>query len=361
MVDGELVAALSITETISDPTANNLRTMRAAFCSAPGTIAVRDVAEPVLGAGEVLVQVRACGICGSDLHWFHGTLPAPAVCPGHEIAGEVVAGAPDVSGFSPGARVAVEPMVVCRECHYCRTGRPQLCPQLRIIGLRRPGGFAERVAVPAYALFALPDEIDWPLAALTEPTAVAVHAVRLGGVSLGHRVLVLGTGSLGLLCAFAARAAGAAEVLVSARYPQQRTMAERLGAAEAGRAADGSIAADLGADVVIETVGGSADTLGEAVRVVRPAGTVVVLGVFASPPPVPALALLAKEVRVMGSLMYDRTGARADFQIAVELIRQHRAVLVDLITHRMPLGDIQHAFVTASDKRAGAIKVVVLP
>lgn len=335
--------------------------MRAAFCSTPGAIGLRDVAEPVLGAGDVLVQVRACGICGSDLHWFHGALPVPAVCPGHEMAGEVVACGPDVQGFAPGARVAVEPMVVCRHCHYCRTGRPQLCPRLRVIGLRRPGGFADRVAAPAYALFVVPDEIDWPLAALAEPTAVAVHAVRLAGVSLGARVLILGAGTLGLLCALAARVAGAAEVLVSARYAHQLAMARRLGAAEPARVANGSIADDLAADVVIETVGGGADTLSDAVRVVRPAGTVVVLGVFASPPALPALALLAKEVRVIGSLMYDRTGPRADFQIAIDLIRQQRGVLADLVTHRVPLENIQQAFVTASDKRAGAIKVAVMP
>ena len=334
--------------------------MRAAFCSTPGTIELRDVTEPALGAGEVLVQVRACGICGSDLHWFHGALPPPAVCPGHEIAGEVVACAADGPQLAPGTRVAIEPMVVCRHCHYCRTGRPQLCPRLRIIGLRRAGGFAERVAVPAYALFPVADDVDWPLAALTEPTAVAVHAVRLAGVSLGQGVLVLGAGTVGLLCAFAARAAGAAEVLVSARYPHQYAMAQRLGATAAPVAADGTIRADLGVDVVMETVGGAADTLGEAVRLVRPAGTVVVLGVFSTPPELPALALLEKEVRVVGSLMYDHTGPRPDFQIAIELIRQHRGVLADLITHRLPLDDIQQGFAVASDKRAGAVKVTVV-
>ena len=335
--------------------------MRAAFCSTPGTIGLADVAEPALGAGDVLVQVRACGICGSDLHWFHGALPAPAVCPGHEIAGEIIACAPDVRDLPPTTRVAIEPMVVCRQCHYCRTGRPQLCPRLRIIGLHRSGGFAERVVVPAYTLFAVPEEIDWPLAALTEPTAVAVHAVRLAGVTLGSRVLVLGAGTLGLLCAFAARVAGAAEVLVSARYPHQRALAQRLGAAEPPRQADDRIADDVAADVVMETVGGSADTLTDAVRLVRPAGTVAVLGVFSSTPTLPALALLAKEVRIVGSLMYDRTSPRPDFQIAIDLIRQHRAELADLVTHRFPLDAIQQAFVTASDKRAGAIKVVVSP
>lgn len=335
--------------------------MRAALCTAPGVIEVQDAPEAALGGGDVLVAVRACGVCGSDLHWFHGALPAPAVCPGHEIAGEVVAWADDVHGFRRGDRVTVEPMRVCRTCRSCRGGRPQLCPRLRILGLHVPGGFAERVAVPAYGVFPVPDETDWPLAALTEPTAVAVHGVRLGGVGLGDRVLVLGAGTIGLLAVLAARAAGAAEVLISARYPQQLAMAHRLGAAEARCAAGGRIAADVAADVVLETIGGAGDSIGEAIVAVRPGGTVAVLGIYSAPPPLPALALVEKEVRVIGSLMYDRSGARADFAVAIDLIHRHRELLRGMVTHRFALDDIAQAFAAASDKGAGSIKVCVAP
>jgi L-iditol 2-dehydrogenase len=120
--------------------------------------------------------------------------------------------------------------VVCRECAYCRTGNYQLCPHLQILGTSRHGGFAEELAVPAYALYALPDGLSFEVGALAEPLAVCVHGVRLAGVGLGDRVLVLGAGSIGLLAVAAARAAGAREVGVTARHPHQAEMARQLGA-----------------------------------------------------------------------------------------------------------------------------------
>jgi L-iditol 2-dehydrogenase len=311
--------------------------------------------------------VRACGICGSDLHWFQGGLPPPPVCPGHEIAGEVVARGAGVRAVREGDRVAVEPMVVCRECRYCRGGTPQLCARLRVLGMRRPGGFADLVAVPEYALFRLPATLDFALGALTEPTAVCVHAVRLAGVSIGARVLVLGAGAVGLLSVLAARAAGAADVLISARHPHQAEMARRLGAArvfaatQAGERERAAYAADHPIDAVIETVGGAADTIADAVVAVRPGGVVAVLGVFATAPALPALLLIGKEVRIVGSLMYDRAAPRADFDVALDLLERQRERAAGVVTHRVGLDAIQSGFATASDKRSGAIKVSVQP
>ncbi|MGH7785222.1 MAG: zinc-dependent alcohol dehydrogenase, partial [Candidatus Binatia bacterium] len=173
--------------------------MRAAFCPAAGTIALREVAAPEPGPGEVVVRVRACGICGSDLHWFLGSLRPPHVCPGHEIAGEIAALGAGVAGWHAGDRVAVEPLVACGICRYCRAGQPQLCRTMQIIGQQQPGGLAELVAVPAGALFAVPAGLSWPIAALAEPTAVCVHAYRLAALPAGARVLILGAGSVGLL------------------------------------------------------------------------------------------------------------------------------------------------------------------
>jgi threonine dehydrogenase-like Zn-dependent dehydrogenase len=207
--------------------------------------------------------------------------------------------------------------------------------------------------------------LDDPLGALVEPTAVCVHAVRLGEVRLGARVLILGAGTIGLLAVLAARAAGAAEVVITARHPHQADMARRLGASRVFSASgDGeraAYAADHPIDTVIETVGGAGDTIGDALAAVGPAGTVVVLGVFASVPALPALLLLSKEVHLVGSMTYDRTGPRADFDIAIDLLERHRDAAAGLITHRIGLDAIQTAFTTAADKRSGAIKVCVLP
>jgi len=341
--------------------------MRAAFCPTAGVIELREVPDPEPAAGEVVVRVRACGICGSDLHWFHGALPPPPVCPGHEMAGEVAACATGVRSVREGDRVAIEPMVVCRECEYCRSGMPQRCKRLRILGLQRDGGLADAVVVPGYALFSLPAALDWAVGALAEPTAICVHAVRLGGVGLGARVLVLGAGTIGLLAVLAARAAGAADVVVSARHPHQAAMARRFGASRVFAAsADGEqeravYAADHPIDVVIETVGGVADTIADGVHAVRPGGAVVVLGVFAAAPVLPALALIVKEVRVIGAMLYDRSGPRADFEITLDLLARHRDRVRELITHRIGLDAVQSAFAAAADKRSGAIKVTVTP
>src|SRR5262249_43787391 len=140
--------------------------MRAAFCPTAGVIELRDVPNPVPAAREAVVRIRACGICGGALHWVPGSPPPPPVCPGPEVAGEVAACGAGVGGVREGDRVAVEPLVVCRECHDCRAGTPQRCPHLRILGLQRAGGLADAVVVPEYALFPLPADLDWPVAAL---------------------------------------------------------------------------------------------------------------------------------------------------------------------------------------------------
>src|SRR5437867_2198059 len=271
--------------------------MLSAFCPAPGRMELREAPRPTPGPGQVLVRIRSCGICGSDLHYYHGGLPVPPVCPGHEISGEVAEVAAGVDAVRPGDRVTVEPLITCHRCPACRVGDYQLCRNLQLLGIHADGGFAEYRCVPAYAVFKLPDAMDLTVAALTEPTAVCVHAVRLAGVRLGDRVVVLGAGTIGLLAALAARAAGAAEVLVTARHPHQHEAATRLGARPFSDADDGMLTdytSGHPVDVVIETVGGSADTLNQALFHVRPAGTVSVLGVFTAPVSMNGLILVVK-------------------------------------------------------------------
>jgi len=340
--------------------------MHAAFCTAPGILEVRDVPRPEPGPGEVIVKVRSCGICGSDLHWFCGGFPPPPICPGHEISGEVADVGEGVSRVRPGDRVAVEPLVVCRDCWACRTGDYQLCRTLRIAGTMVDGGFAEYLRMPAYALFHLPAAVDFEVGALAEPLAVCTHAMRLANVRLGDRVLVLGAGTIGLLSVAAARAAGATEVWITARHPQQRTAAERLGATRVfggpTATADLSAAVDgTPVDVVVETVGGTGDTLNDAVTAVRRGGTVAVLGVFTSTPALNALMLVVREVRLVGSLTYGRLGPRADFDVALQLLAEQPERFRRLITHRVGLGDITAGFKTAADKQSGSIKVAVQP
>lgn len=338
--------------------------MLSALCTGPGTIELRDLPKPDPGPGEVLLRVRRCGICGSDLHYWAGGFPPPPVCPGHEISGEVAEVGRGVSGWRPGDRVAVEPLRVCGACEFCRAGDYQLCRDLRILGNMEEGGFAEFLRAPATALFRLPDEVDFEVGALAEPLAVAVHGVRLGGVRLGDRVLVQGAGTIGLMAVAAARAAGAAEVWITARHPQQAAAATSLGATRvftgSGAGEELAAAADGAApDVVVETVGGTADTLMEAIQVVRRGGTIVVLGLFAGLPSIQPLLFVVREIRMVGAMTYGRAGVRADFDIALGLLARQPEIFRSLVTHRIPLRDLAGGFRVAADKGSGSIKVSV--
>src|SRR5512139_2694595 len=142
----------------------DMSTMKAAFCIGKQTIEVRDADVPKPVAGEVLVLVRACGICGTDLHFYNGQLPSMAtVSPGHEFCGEVAEAGDGVAGFAAGDRVVVEPIRSCRKCAYCRTGQYQICPKHVLLGTFIPGGLAEYVIVPKYTLYMLPDTLDWEI------------------------------------------------------------------------------------------------------------------------------------------------------------------------------------------------------
>lgn len=338
--------------------------MIAAFCTAPEQLELRELPAPSPAPGQAVLRVRRCGICGSDLHFYHGVLPPPPVCPGHEVAGEVVEIGAGVTEVRTGDRVAVEPLIVCGECVYCRSGNYQICPRFQVAGNSIDGGLAELMAMPAARLYRLPLSVDFEVGALTEPLAVAVHAVRIAPVRMGDRVLVLGAGTIGLLSVAAALAAGANDVWITARHEHQAAAAGAIGATRVFKGAEGELqaaASEQPIDVVIETVGGTADTLNDALHYVRRGGSVAVLGIFASAPAISALALVVKEVRLIGSMTYGRSGTRADFDVALDLLAAAPERYRRLVTHRFRLRDITEAFDTAGDKRSGCIKVAIEP
>jgi len=341
-----------------------MSTMRAAFCRGPGTLALDDVERPDPGPGDVVVRVRNCGICGSDLHWWHDQMMLPPVCPGHEIAGEVADVGAGVTALRAGDRVAVEGIASCGTCRYCLAGDYQRCLAIGVVGMTIPGGFADYIRMPARHCFRVPEGVDFATAALSEPLGVAVHGVRISGLQIGQRVAILGAGTIGLMAIVAARAGGAGEIIVTARRPQQKAAALALGADRVVDDADpGGLlgdAIDAPIDLVVETVGGTADTLDTAVAACRPGGIICVLGAFTGSPTFPALFVLAKELRIQGSFVYSRAGARADFDIVLDILRRHgKQIGETLITHRYPLDRIVDAFRTAADKTTGSIKVTI--
>lgn len=330
--------------------------MRAAILSAPGVVDVQEVPDPQPTPGWTVVRVRACGICGSDLHSYRGHFgPVAGICPGHEVAGEVAAVGHDVAGWAAGDRVCLEPLIVCRECRYCRSGDYQLCERRQFLGLGPAGGLAEYVAAPAYALHRLPDGLDFELGALVEPVAVTVHGLRLVRLEAGERVLVLGAGSIGLMAAAAARALGAGGVQIIARHAHQADAARALGA----EVLDGPPPA--APDVVVESAGGDGTALSRAIEWVRPGGRVAVLGIFDTLSPMNASLLVLKEVTVTGGITYGHARHRSDFELALDVVRRNAEALRQLVTHRFPLAAVADAFATANDKSTGAIKVSVQP
>ncbi len=342
--------------------------MRAAIVDAERRLVVGQAAKPACPAAGIRVRIEACGICGSDLHASRMRRWPAGLIPGHEIAGRIYEIGPDARaealrrGLEPGTRVVVEPLESCRSCFACEAGRDSICPDLRIAGVHRPGGFAEWISLPASRIHRVSDEPPLAVAALCEPLAVAVHGIDRGGLRTGERVLVLGGGPVGLLSGFAARASGASEVVVRARHSGQRTQAATLGLEALDAKVpirESRLQSDF--DLVIETVGGSSDTLAEAAFAARPGGRVVVLGLFDRSPSIAAGLSLVKELSYHWSNCYaHRSGQPADFERAARWIEQHHTTLACLATHSYPLTEIDQAFARAHDKQEGVGRVSVL-
>ena len=337
--------------------------MKAAAWNGSGSLDVHDVPLPSPAEGWARLAVAACGICGSDLHGFrHGRGGRAGDRPGHEVAGYLEALNADAE-LTQGALYALEPIDSCGSCRHCDTGRYNRCRHRRLIGAGAPGGLAEQVLVPAHRLHPLPAGFDGHLAALSEPLAVCVRGVRLGNIGAAGRVAIIGAGSIGLLSICAARAAGAGEVLITARHPRQRELARHLGAHQVFPDTEALLAAfgDGCAETVIETVGGTADTLIDAAAVAAPGGTIVKLGIFLGKTPIPSLVFFDKELTLVASNCYAADGARSDFAAATALLADWADRLEPVISHRFALGDVDKAFETALDKSTGAVKVQISP
>ncbi len=340
--------------------------MRAGVYRGPGNVGLVERPLPEPGPGEVRLRITACGLCGTDLHMVHSPRPIidPGSTMGHEMAGIVDDLGPGVSGFAAGESVVVEPLASCGDCEPCRDGRDSICRKLQLYGLRRPGGFADAVVVPAHRLYRLPRPLPAPNAALAEPFAVAVHGLRLadaGSATPPARLLILGAGTIGLAVVAVARAWGFGHVAITARYPHQARLAKQLGALEVIDAGAGEDLAGFDADLVVETVGGLADTMSPAGHALAPGGTVCILGVFTGLLTLDPLMLLGKEARLQWSNCYARRPGQEDFAEAVRILAGAGDDCAGLLTHQVPLDEIERAFEIAGDKRSGAVKVTVIP
>lgn len=318
-------------------------------------LVLRQVEPGSLPQGWVRLSVAACGICGSDLHRYRGPKVGGTI-PGHELAGTVL----QAQTPMPDTLYAVEPWVSCGACDYCRSGRLQHCRNGRLVGAQIAGGLAEFIDVPASNVHPVAPGVSPLEASFTEPFAVCVRAVHLARLQLDSRVLILGGGTLGLVTGLLARDR-CAQVAVTCRYPAQAEAARALGlqAVEEGDA--GHWAADAEPDVVVETVGGHADTINQAIALSRPGGRIVVLGLFQEQLPFDARGLVIKELSITGSKVMGVSEHGPEFRAAGQQLVRFQRELAVMQTHQFPLTQVTEAFATAFDKRTGAIKVTVVP
>jgi L-iditol 2-dehydrogenase len=347
--------------------------MRALVVSAPNEFAIQEVDRPRPGSFEVLCKVRAVTICGTDPHIIAGHYPGfwpkdwPLV-PGHEWCGDVVEvgeGAASL-GWRAGTRVAGTSHAACGYCRRCVEGRYNICENFGVDGLHAQyghntdGAYAEYVVHSIKSVFEVPDELSDEEAAMLDPTAIALHTVVRGGHRPGDTVVVIGPGVMGLLVAECAHALGAGRVIVVGRG-QRLAKAAELGhetvdfTAGEPIAAVRELTAGTGADVVLEC-SGAADAAREAVEMVRKGGRIAVIGIPMEDARIPMQRLVLDEI--------DLVGVRAtagEMPRAIQLVATGRIRLGELITHRFGLDDFADAYATFTERRDGALKVVVTP
>jgi L-iditol 2-dehydrogenase len=328
---------------------------------------VREVPEPAVGERDVLVRVRACGICGSDVHGYDGSSGRriPPVVMGHEAAGVVERVGPGVAGLAPGARVTFDSTVSCGRCDYCRQGRSNLCDRRTILGVscaefRREGAYAEYVSVPEHIVYPLPDEVSLEQAAMVEPISVAVHAVARAPMP-ARTAVVVGTGTIGLLVVQALRAAGTRRVLAVDVDEGKLALARKLGADVGLNPAAVDVPAEVrrltegGADVAMECVGATAP-IKTAVASVRKGGSVVLVGNISPAIELPLQQVVAGELTLLGT-----AASSGEYPRSIELLRSGAVDVRPLITATVPLEEGPRMFERLYAAEPGLMKVILQP
>ena len=340
--------------------------MQALVWLGPRDMVQRSEPMPKLAEGEVLISVGAIGICGSELSGFlgHNSLRVPPLIMGHECAGQVVQVTDGnfATGESAtvGARVTVNPLVVCGTCDRCSSGKSNLCRHRQLVGAHRPGAFAQYVAVPARQCYPLPESLSLVAGSLAEPLACSIRAVALSGVQPQESLLILGAGPIGLCAVAAARAQGVEQIIVSDIAPQRLKMARHWGASDIVNAREQDVVAFVqdrfpgGVDRVIDAVGATSVRI-QAIRAVVPGGRVVFIGLHDEESVLPANYVIRQEITVTGSFAY----VDNDFEQAVDLLIH--GVLqpsVDWLEER-PLSEGPAAFAELVDGKAKVAKIVL--
>jgi 2-desacetyl-2-hydroxyethyl bacteriochlorophyllide A dehydrogenase len=336
--------------------------MKAAVWYGGKDLRIEELPLPKIKDNEVLVQVKAVSICGSDVHAYLGVSKrrVPPLVMGHEFSGEIASVGSKVKNLRVGERVVVEPIVSCGICQLCRLGRNNICQNLSLVGLHVSGAFSENVAVPARKCYPLPKTVSFEEASLTEPLAVAVHAVTLAAVEKTTTIAIIGSGAIGLMTLQVAKSIGVNSIVVLDTLAYRLALARKLGATATINVKDEDplqkILKDGGVDIVFEAVGHQ-ETVQQGLAMVKTGGKVIVIGMLEEMMQLPMLDITVKELALQGSYGYTSD----DFQQALTLLAKGNINVKPLITHQFPLHEIKRGFEVLSQGAENVVKVVLKP
>ena len=341
--------------------------MKAAVLYKPMDLRIEDFPMPEIGPDDVLIRVKICGICHSDyLYWKYGRIgdyvvKEPLIL-GHEFSGVIEEVGENVTTLKKGDRVVVEPGVPCRRCHYCKTGRYNLCPHMKFMATPPVhGAFAEYVSSPYDFVFKMPNNMTFEEGALIEPLSVALWSIKRGNITPASSVAILGAGAIGLITLEALKSIGVTRIYVVDRNDWKLNLASKLGATATFNSLKDDVVKSIlsvtngeGVDVAIETTGAE-EIVKQTVKIVRNGGVIVLVGFYnKSEISFPLIDVIWKELDIRGQIRYVNM-----FPIGIELVSKGRVNVKQFITHKLPFNEIEKGFRIMDEKKEKFIKIQV--
>ena len=343
--------------------------MKALVLEAYNKLVYKEMPTPEIGEKEVLIEVKACGICGSDVHGMDGSSGRrhPPLIMGHEAAGIIVKTGEKVQGFSKGERVTFDSTIYCGECYFCRQGLINLCDNRRVLGVapkeyRQHGAFAEYVAVPAHILYRLPEGLSFEQAAMVEPVSIAFHAVGLTPITLNDTAVVIGAGMVGIFVIQALRAAGCGKIIAVDLEKNKLDLALKLGADYVLQAEQVDVAEevrkltdDRGATIALEVVGNTA-AINTAISSLRKGGSLTIVGNIAATVEFPLQEVVTRQISINGSC-----SSCGEYPACLDMIARGSINVDALISSIAPLSEGAQWFERLYSQEQGLMKVILTP